>query len=539
MRFRFAVLMAALLSGSLAAHAACPGSGFDAGLCAAQVFAPADTAMAEDLAQLYAILPPKDQARLRSGQNTFLNQRARACEHGSFIDFGCAAGLTQTRLAVLKAQLAAPAAVSVYNGHYTVPGTAAVFAAAGAKPDGTGPVVLTLQGLQASPGQILIIRYVSGQVSLGAGLPAADANGAQGTGALMGAFTDQAGELVGQAFVLGDGPRQITIPAGAAQFQLGIQDNLHADNTGSLVVAVHVSPAAMVLPAAAGLHGCAVFGAKLAGCQSYPNWVTGWFVPPAGTGNFHVLAMGGGGGGGSANFLAGVGGSGGGSGEVVDTQIPVTDGPIEVRVAAHGAGGPQTLPGLGGTGSVFGPVLAHGGWGGQLQAGGSALGDGGHNGGGGGGGGTYEQNFDAGAGGVGGTGGTAGQDGSQAIDPQDGVQSAAGGGGAAFPPLDFVPVTVSAGPGGMGGAFGSGGVNSVGDECAGGGGGGGGGGGILLNNTGPGAKPAGYALLPYHCGSPGGNGAGGIGFGAGGGGIGAGTGGRGGDGNDGVVLVEW
>jgi hypothetical protein len=538
MILRLAVLIVAVWFAG-AAFAGCPAAGFAAGQCAAEDFGQADGTMAEDLTQLDAILPAKDQDKLHSAQIVFLHQRERSCEKGSFIDFGCAARLTQARLAVLKTLLGAPATVRVYNGRYTVPGTAMPFAAAGTKPDGTGAVVLTLQGLKAQPGQILIIRYVSGEVSLGPGMPAQDANGLHGWGALMGAFTDPAEQLVGPAFVLGDGPDQVIIPARAAQFQLGIKDNAYADNTGSLMVAVQVSPAMTMLPAAKGVHGCAVFGAKLAGCQSFPGWVTGWFVPPAGTGTFHVLAVGGGGGGGSANFLAGVGGSGGGSGEVVNARIPIPDGPIEVRVGVQGAGGPQTLPGLGGTGSVFGPVLAHGGWGGQLQAGGSALGNGGHNGGGGGGGGTYEGNFDAGAGGTGGTGGSAGAIGAQPIDVQDGVQAALGGGGAAFPLFDFSPVTVSAAPGGAGGALGSGGVNAVGDECAGGGGGGGGGGGVLLDNTGPAAKAAGYVLLPYHCGQQGGNGLGGIGYGAGGGGVGDGTGGPGGDGNGGVVLVAW
>jgi len=536
------LLSCLLLASGHAAHADCPNAaaGLYTGLCQAQEFAQADSMLTQEVALLSANLPPAGRARLASQQQAFLRRRNRACESANYISFGCAAAQTKARLAALNARITQLSPAEKRFGHYRIPATPWIWKPDGqtASAGGAGPAVLALSGLPATPGQILIIRLVTGTVSVGN--QALVPSYFHTLGGLAGAFTDAVGQLVGQPFAVENGTAQELIPHGAVQLQLGVNSNSLAGDAGSIEVAVRVSPTGKKLPGGIGMHGCAVFGASLAPqCQSYPGWSAGSWLPPPGSGVLHVLVVGAGGGGGTPNFLAGVGGAGGGSGTVVDARLPVPDAPIEIRVGIRGAGGVQAQAGGGGTSSAFGPVVARGGWGGQAAAGGSAIGQGGHNGGGGGGGGTYQMAFDAGSGGPGGTGGTDGAGGLAPVDVEDGVAGTAGGGGAEFPMFDYGTVKVSAAPGGAGGEFGSGGVNDVGDACAGGGGGGGGGGGILLDGTGPASAPAPYALLPYHCGQQGGNGTSGAGFGAGGGGLGDGMAGPGGDGTNGVVLVVW
>jgi hypothetical protein len=128
--------------------------------------------------------------------------------------------------------------------------------------DGTAPVVITLQQLGASPGQRIAIAYVSGSVCPGGTYPCGDANGDQGFKTnhhrgnsgeyfpsrymktptylceLVGAFTDANGEIVGRPFAVGDGPTQEKIPAGANQVQLGVNDDILSDNSGSWDVQV-------------------------------------------------------------------------------------------------------------------------------------------------------------------------------------------------------------------------------------------------------------------------------------------------------------
>jgi len=134
---------------------------------------------------------------------------------------------------------------------------------------GSDPTVLSLSRLKAKAGDALIIKYVSGQVSVGPGYPLADANGLsepQWTelsesgeagrpfpsafipttpfllGVLVGDFTDSTGQLVEPPFMIGDGPVSIMIPQNAAQLQLGINDYHLSDNTGAFVVSVTVAP---------------------------------------------------------------------------------------------------------------------------------------------------------------------------------------------------------------------------------------------------------------------------------------------------------
>lgn len=55
---------------------------------------------------------------------------------------------------------------------------------------------------------------------------------------LVGVFTDANGVIVGNPFVVGDGPTSRAAPAGASFLNLGVNDNEYHDNTGSLSISV-------------------------------------------------------------------------------------------------------------------------------------------------------------------------------------------------------------------------------------------------------------------------------------------------------------
>lgn len=261
-----------------AAHADCPAplSNFDAGYCEIHDFDSADTALNLVYKELTGALTPQQQSALRDEERVWIHRRDNACTYrasnGVFVNFKCAAAMTVSRTNVLRARLDSTTAEVTYPGHYLVRATAMPWLwqpgglnasyGFGAQ-DGTGPLILTLAGLQAKPGGILLVRYLSGEISTGMGSPMMDADGfanfdafgANGitgkpmpnrymspypinVGSLVGAFTTRAGRLVGAPFALGDRPTQLTIPAGAAQLQLGINDDLYADNTGAFTIAV-------------------------------------------------------------------------------------------------------------------------------------------------------------------------------------------------------------------------------------------------------------------------------------------------------------
>jgi uncharacterized protein (TIGR03437 family) len=128
-------------------------------------------------------------------------------------------------------------------------------------------IVSTASGIPFTPGGTVTVTYVSGQVNVfpEGGYPATDANGATTetptnntvvatygsypsyfTGAssypvyaseLIGTFANN-GVIVGTPFPIGDGPKTFTIPAGANQLLLGVDDNDYSDNTGSWVISV-------------------------------------------------------------------------------------------------------------------------------------------------------------------------------------------------------------------------------------------------------------------------------------------------------------
>lgn len=132
--------------------------------------------------------------------------------------------------------------------------------------DGTGPVVISAtNGFAFNSGDVLTVTYLSGMVSVGSGFPDTDANGDTAfavdagpgstgkvfpsfymnpatypinLGELVGTFADSSGDIVGTPFAIGDGADAVTIPAGATQLQLGVNDDRFADNTGSYSVRV-------------------------------------------------------------------------------------------------------------------------------------------------------------------------------------------------------------------------------------------------------------------------------------------------------------
>jgi hypothetical protein len=132
--------------------------------------------------------------------------------------------------------------------------------------DGTGPVVISAaNGFAFNSGDVLTLTYLSGLVSVGSSFPNADANGdtadavnnGNGStgqpfpshymnpatypinlGELVGTFANSSGAIVGTPFAVGDGPDAVTIPAGATQLQLGVNDDRFPDNTGSWSIRV-------------------------------------------------------------------------------------------------------------------------------------------------------------------------------------------------------------------------------------------------------------------------------------------------------------
>jgi hypothetical protein len=130
-------------------------------------------------------------------------------------------------------------------------------------------------GMWFNSGSGIRIEYLGGTVAVGANYPLLDARGlsyftynnlVNGHGAapsfymdplsypiysgqLVGTFADAFGTIVGSPFAIGLGPVFLTIPSGVSQLQLGVNDNLFADNIGSFTVQV-TGPGPIVPPAA-------------------------------------------------------------------------------------------------------------------------------------------------------------------------------------------------------------------------------------------------------------------------------------------------
>ncbi len=141
--------------------------------------------------------------------------------------------------------------------------------------DGSAPqIISSSEGFNFTSGNVLSIQYESGLVSIGAGWPNTDANGDQSFvvnnnttnpsglypsyyfnssdypaygGELVGTFANSSGQIVGTPFNIGDS-RQVTIPTGASQLQLGVNDNRLSDNTGSWQIQVSEQAATAAVP---------------------------------------------------------------------------------------------------------------------------------------------------------------------------------------------------------------------------------------------------------------------------------------------------
>lgn len=129
---------------------------------------------------------------------------------------------------------------------------------------GDPSVVGAGSGIWFTSGGNITIEYLGGTVAVGANYPLLDARGLTSftynnlvnghgaapsfyidplsypiySGQLVGVFTDALGTIVGSPFVIGLGPVSFAIPSGVSQLQLGVNDNLFADNRGSFTVQV-------------------------------------------------------------------------------------------------------------------------------------------------------------------------------------------------------------------------------------------------------------------------------------------------------------
>jgi hypothetical protein len=149
---------------------------------------------------------------------------------------------------------------------------------------GAGPEVIEAnEDMPFDAGDTITFTYVSGQTKFNgsAGWSPYDAAGVGGAGnarkgstqtyfpsyhipsdqypawlmALVGTFADDAGVIVGVPFNVGNGPTTVTVPAGATRVQLGLNDDKHEDNIGSLDIEYSYvpEPATMCILAMGGL----------------------------------------------------------------------------------------------------------------------------------------------------------------------------------------------------------------------------------------------------------------------------------------------
>ena len=138
--------------------------------------------------------------------------------------------------------------------------------------DNTAPAIISAaSGISFASGGTVTVKYVSGQVDVLPGqIPSTDANGDTSdptnntviptygdypsffmspssypvyASELVGTFANN-GVIVGTPFPIGDGPKTFTIPSGANQLLLGVDDNYYEDNVGSWQISV--SSAAVV-----------------------------------------------------------------------------------------------------------------------------------------------------------------------------------------------------------------------------------------------------------------------------------------------------
>jgi hypothetical protein len=130
--------------------------------------------------------------------------------------------------------------------------------------DGAPPAAVDAAHFRFNPGDPLIVRYVAGKVTASTfwGNAYVDARGDfdnkgdDGWGLfggmpsrymspypiylveLVGTFATATGVIVGRPFAIGDGPLALTVPAGATQLLLGVNDCVFSDNGGAFNVSI-------------------------------------------------------------------------------------------------------------------------------------------------------------------------------------------------------------------------------------------------------------------------------------------------------------
>jgi hypothetical protein len=162
--------------------------------------------------------------------------------------------------------------------------------------DGIGPTMVdSSSGISFAAGGTLTITYLSGLTSAFGGTPVVDgqgygpnapspfeidANGNLGSSGkpfpsfymspypiylntLVATFADSSGNIVGTPFAVFNGPLSVLVPLGATRLQLGINDDIFGDNTGSLQVSVAGPGAGVPEPASFLLMGSAILAAAL------------------------------------------------------------------------------------------------------------------------------------------------------------------------------------------------------------------------------------------------------------------------------------
>jgi uncharacterized protein YecT (DUF1311 family) len=298
------------------ADCAAPATKIETASCQALMFSRADAQLSAHYLQLSAQLTIEGQEALSQQEQSWLHQRDSACtvsRHGDIsVNFACAADMTAKQDELLSGWLDIPATLPpnmAFQGPFQGPRFLGrmippippppMLQRSAAQPtmqcqdlhacvilgsampwqwqvdklnsaypfgiqDGSGPTVVTLTRLSAKPGQLLSIKFLSGEVNVGGGWPSGDASGVSGAGsdgpgstgqffpskymtpypinlgALVGTFTDQTGKITGQPFALNNATELVAIPSGATQLQLGINDDRCSDNTGSFIVSVGV-----------------------------------------------------------------------------------------------------------------------------------------------------------------------------------------------------------------------------------------------------------------------------------------------------------
>jgi concanavalin A-like lectin/glucanase superfamily protein len=164
--------------------------------------------------------------------------------------------------------------------------------------DYTPPIAIdSSSGITLTPGSTVTVTYLNGLVQAGVGYAPNDGNGEPGNVTnyyngvyspfpaffmnpgpdvlsmeLVGTFANN-GVIVGKPFPIGNGPTTLTVPAGANQLLLGINDGHFSDNTGFFNVAVSGSSSSMTVSVTAPGDSSASADVN---CQAaIPNYLAG------------------------------------------------------------------------------------------------------------------------------------------------------------------------------------------------------------------------------------------------------------------------